>query len=127
MLPVSVVYFQGKVRQWAVNTQLALMLMSDFEEKIISLRIFMPELLRNEFKAACARQGRNMSEVVTDFARNYVAKYGAILPSSDSTESDQATAPEVPSKTKTKAQTNGNGKGRGKSKQSQATKSESYE
>ena len=48
------------------------------EEKIISLRIFMPEHLRNEFKAACARQGRNMSEVVTDFVKKYVAEYGTL-------------------------------------------------
>jgi hypothetical protein len=59
--------------------------MSDSEEKIISLRIFISELLRNEFKAACARQGKNMSEVVTDFAKDYVAKYGAIS-SPDRTE-----------------------------------------
>ena len=52
--------------------------MSETEEKIISLRIFMPELLRNEFKAVCARQGRNMSEVVTDFVNKYVAEYGRL-------------------------------------------------
>lgn len=46
--------------------------MSETEEKIISLRIFMPESLRNEFKAVCARQGRNMSEVVTDFVKQYI-------------------------------------------------------
>lgn len=50
------------------------------EEKIISLRIFMPEDLRNEFKAVCARQGRNMSEVVTEFVKGYVTEHG-ILPS----------------------------------------------
>ncbi len=65
--------------------------MSDSEEKIISLRIFISELLRNEFKAACARQGKNMSQVVTDFARDYVAKYGAI-PSPDRTETKPPSA-----------------------------------
>ena len=49
----------------------------------ISLRIFMPELLRNEFKAVCARQGRNMSEVVTDFVKKYVAEYGMLPYSAD--------------------------------------------
>lgn len=57
--------------------------MSETEDKIISLRIFMPELLRNEFKAVCARQGRNMSEVVTDFVKKYVAEYGTLPYSAD--------------------------------------------
>ncbi|MCC5638584.1 copy number control protein [Nostoc sp. CHAB 5844] len=35
----------------------------------------MPESLRNSFKAVCAKQGRNMSEVVTDFVRNYVDEF----------------------------------------------------
>lgn len=59
--------------------------MSNLEGKIISLRIFMSEPLRNEFKAVCARQGRNMSEVVTDFVRNYVAKHGVLPPMTDRT------------------------------------------
>ena len=42
------------------------------EDKVISLRIFMPEKLRNEFKSVCARQGKNMSEVVTEFVEIYV-------------------------------------------------------
>lgn len=41
----------------------------------ISLRIFMPESLRNDFKSVCAKQGRNMSEVVTEFVSDYVAKF----------------------------------------------------
>lgn len=49
--------------------------MSDVEEKTISLRIFMPESLRNSFKAVCAKQGKNMSEVVTEFVKNYVGEY----------------------------------------------------
>ncbi|MFM6122911.1 MAG: plasmid partition protein ParG [Sphaerospermopsis kisseleviana] len=42
------------------------------EDKTISLRIFMSESLRNTFKATCAKQGRNMSEVVTEFVESYV-------------------------------------------------------
>ena len=42
------------------------------EEKTISLRIFMSESLRNTFKAVCAKQGKNMSEVVTEFVETYV-------------------------------------------------------
>jgi len=50
--------------------------MLDSEEKIISLRISMPEELKNEFKAICARQGANMSEVVVKFVKDYIAEYG---------------------------------------------------
>ena len=64
------------------------------EEKIISLRIFMPEHLRNEFKAVCARQGRNMSEVVTDFVKKYVAEYEALPYSADRPADPQPTEPE---------------------------------
>ena len=77
------------------------------EEKIISLRIFMPEHLRNEFKAVCARQGRNMSEVVTDFVKKYVAEYEALPYSADRTTEPQPTAAE-PTTAKAK-------QGRGKS------------
>lgn len=45
------------------------------EDKIISLRISMPESLKNSFKAVCAKQGKNMSEVVNDFAKDYVNEF----------------------------------------------------
>ncbi|MDK2412267.1 plasmid partition protein ParG [Aphanizomenon sp. PH219] len=48
---------------------------SNSEDKTISLRIFMNESLRNTFKAVCARQGKNMSEVVTEFVENYVTEH----------------------------------------------------
>jgi hypothetical protein len=41
----------------------------------VAVRIFMPESLRNHFKAVCAKQGRNMSEVVTEFVKEYVAQH----------------------------------------------------
>lgn len=47
------------------------------EDKTISLRIFMPESLRNSFKAVCAKQGKNMSEVVNEFAKKYVDDFEA--------------------------------------------------
>ncbi|MEP6501633.1 ribbon-helix-helix domain-containing protein [Microcoleus vaginatus] len=65
--------------------------MPETEDKIISLRIFMPEMLRNEFKAVCARQGRNMSEVVTDFVKKYVAEYGTLPYSADRPDGPQPT------------------------------------
>jgi len=42
------------------------------QDKLISLRISISEKLRNDFKSVCARQGRNMSEVVTEFVEGYV-------------------------------------------------------
>ncbi|MEG4246566.1 plasmid partition protein ParG [Microcoleus sp. MON2_D6] len=60
--------------------------MSDSEEKIISLRISMPEELKNEFKAICARQGANMSEVIVKFVKGYIAEYGySVQPKSSAT------------------------------------------
>ena len=59
----------------------------------------MPELLRNEFKAVCARQGRNMSEVVTDFVKKYVAEYG-MLPYSASRPSEPPPPDPQPTETK---------------------------
>lgn len=76
--------------------------MSESEEKIISLRIFMPELLRNEFKAVCARQGRNMSEVVTDFVNKYVAEYGMLPPVADRPDGLQPTETKPAAATKAK-------------------------
>jgi hypothetical protein len=96
------------MRRWTVNAQLALLPMSDSGEKIISLRIFIPELLRNEFKAACARQGKNMSEVVTDFARDYVAKYAAV-PSSDRADAALEPPPKKAGNTKSKPSKGGGG------------------
>ena len=68
--------------------------MSDNEEKIISLRIFMPEELKNEFKAVCARQGANMSEVVVKFVKKYVTEYGIFPYSADRPADPQPTEPE---------------------------------
>lgn len=35
----------------------------------------MPESLKNSFKAVCAKQGKNMSEVVNEFAKEYVDEF----------------------------------------------------
>lgn len=35
----------------------------------------MPESLKNSFKAVCAKQGKNMSEVVNEFAQEYVDEF----------------------------------------------------
>lgn len=36
----------------------------------------LPSDLRDQFKACCARRGRNMTEIVTEFIRTYVKKGG---------------------------------------------------
>jgi len=59
-------------------------------------------LLRNEFKAVCARQGRNMSEVVTDFVKKYVAEYGTLPYSADRTTEPQPTTPQPTTAAKAK-------------------------
>ncbi|WP_228060149.1 plasmid partition protein ParG [Plectonema radiosum] len=40
----------------------------------------MPQSLRNDFKAVCAKQGRNMSEVVSEFVREYVTEHEKTSP-----------------------------------------------
>ncbi|AKG24952.1 hypothetical protein [Calothrix sp. 336/3] len=45
------------------------------EEKSISLRILMPEKLKNQFKGICAMEGSNMSEMITQFVQRYVDDY----------------------------------------------------
>ena len=70
--------------------------MSGHEEKIISLRIFMPEELKNEFKAVCARQGANMSEVVVKFVKKYVTEYGIFPYSADRPSEPQPTDSQPP-------------------------------
>lgn len=42
------------------------------EEKTVTLRAFVRESLRNDFKAVCAKEGKNMSDVLTEFVEDYV-------------------------------------------------------
>ena len=44
------------------------------KEKIVALRAFVSEKLRNDFKAVCAKEGKNMSDVLTDFVEDYVSR-----------------------------------------------------
>jgi hypothetical protein len=44
------------------------------EEKLVAVRGIVPESLRNSFKAACAEEGKTMSEVFTEFVEGYVAE-----------------------------------------------------
>jgi predicted DNA-binding protein len=42
------------------------------EQKTVAVKTFVPEELRNSFKAACAKEGRNMSDVLAEFVEQYV-------------------------------------------------------
>jgi hypothetical protein len=47
------------------------------EEEIKRLNVNLPISLHNSFKAATAARGENMTDVLVEFIRNYVDKYGA--------------------------------------------------
>ncbi len=44
------------------------------EEDVVAIRAFIPKELRNDFKAACAKEGRSMSEVLSELMEQYVSK-----------------------------------------------------
>jgi hypothetical protein len=47
------------------------------EEEIKRLNVNLPASLHNTFKAATAARGENMTDILVEFIRNYVDKYGA--------------------------------------------------
>jgi hypothetical protein len=47
------------------------------EEEIKRLNVNLPISLHNGFKAATAARGENMTDILLEFIRNYVDKYGA--------------------------------------------------
>ena len=46
------------------------------EEEIKRLNVNLPISLHNAFKAASAARGENMTDILMEFIRNYVDKYG---------------------------------------------------
>jgi len=42
------------------------------ENDTVELRVFVPGDLRNQFKGVCVTQGLTMSQVITEFMKNYV-------------------------------------------------------
>jgi regulator of PEP synthase PpsR (kinase-PPPase family) len=56
------------------------------EQKTVAVKTFVSEELRNSFKAACAKEGRNMSDVLAEFVEQYVNKREA-PPNSGTAES----------------------------------------
>lgn len=51
--------------------------MAKKEEEIKKLNVNLPISLHNAFKAATAARGENMTDVLVEFIRNYIDKYGA--------------------------------------------------
>lgn len=52
------------------------------EEDVVAIRAFIPKELRNDFKAACAKEGRSMSEVLSEFIELYVSQRNKNPPAS---------------------------------------------
>ena len=50
--------------------------MAKKEEEIKRLNVNLPISLHNAFKAASAARGENMTDILMEFIRNYVDKYG---------------------------------------------------
>jgi ParG protein len=50
--------------------------MAKKEEEIKRLNVNLPVSLHNAFKAATAARGENMTDILMEFIRNYVDKYG---------------------------------------------------
>jgi regulator of PEP synthase PpsR (kinase-PPPase family) len=55
------------------------------EQKTVAVKTFVSEELRNSFKAACAKEGRNMSDVLAEFVEQYVNQREAPSASGSST------------------------------------------
>ncbi len=52
------------------------------KQKLVVVKTSIAEELRNSFKAACAKEGRNMSDVLSDFIEEYVKERETEPPSS---------------------------------------------
>lgn len=52
------------------------------KQKLVVVKTTIPEELRNSFKAACAKEGRNMSDVLSDLIEQYVGERETQPPSS---------------------------------------------
>lgn len=44
----------------------------DEEQKLVAIRVEMPDDLRNRFKSVVVREGKNMKDVVVEFIEQYV-------------------------------------------------------
>ncbi len=58
------------MRQW--SNKCIWLTITVIEQKTVAVKTFIREELRNEFKATCAIEGRNMSDVLAEFIESYV-------------------------------------------------------
>jgi metal-responsive CopG/Arc/MetJ family transcriptional regulator len=52
-------------------------------QKLVVVKTSIPEELRNSFKAVCAKEGKNMTDVLFDMIQDYVKEQETPPPSSD--------------------------------------------
>ena len=53
------------------------------KQKLVVVKTSIPEELRNSFKAVCAKEGKNMTDVLFDMIQDYVEERETPPPSSD--------------------------------------------
>jgi metal-responsive CopG/Arc/MetJ family transcriptional regulator len=53
------------------------------KQKLVVVKTSIPEELRNSFKAVCAKEGKNMTDVLFDMIQEYVEEREMLPPSSD--------------------------------------------
>jgi len=53
------------------------------KQKLVVVKTSIPEELRNSFKAVCAKDGKNMTDVLFDMIQEYVEERETPPPSSD--------------------------------------------
>ncbi len=47
------------------------------DEKLVTVRAFMPPEVRSSFKSICVKQGVTMNDVIVAFVEDYIRKYEA--------------------------------------------------
>lgn len=65
-----------------IGLKVMLVLTLSEKQKLVVVKTSIPEELRNSFKAACAKEGRNMSDVLSDMIQQYVEERETSPPSS---------------------------------------------
>ncbi len=65
-----------------IGLKVMLVLTLSEKQKLVVVKTSIPEELRNSFKAACAKEGRNMSDVLFDMIEHYVEERETPPPSS---------------------------------------------
>ena len=63
---------RGLWDNWAVKLGSPKVLMN---KKVVAVKAFISEELRNSFKSACAKEGKTMSDTLTSFIEQYVTEH----------------------------------------------------